>query len=162
MPIPEAKPTKLPISLSVCQHPQVVEAHIAEEVVRGHLLGPVPRHLVPLRHCSPIGLIPKPQQQGKWQLIVDLSAPAGHSVNDAISPQVAHMRCAAAQIRHLGPGTLMAKVNLKNIYRALPVHADDHPLLAIRWGQDVYLGMALPFGLRSAPEIFFAFANTLA
>ena len=77
-------------------------------------------------------------------------------------PQVAHMHCAAAQIRHLGPGTLMAKVNLKNVYRVLPVHADDHPLLAFRWGLDVYLGMALPFGLRSVPNIFSPIADALA
>ena len=127
----------------------------------------MPGHLVPLCHCSPIGLIPKPHQPGKWRLIVDLSSPQGHSVNDAISSEVAHMRYAsvldaAAMIRHLGPGTLMAKVDLQNAYRVLPVHADDHPLLAIRWGQDVYVDTALPFGLRSAPKIFSAFADALA
>ena len=42
------------------------------------------------------------------------------------------------------------------------MHADDHPLLAIRWGQDVYVDTALPFGLRSAPKIFSAFADALA
>ena len=98
MPIPEAQPTKLPISLSVCQHPQVVEAHIAEEAVRGGLLGPVPRHLAPLRHAAP----PQATTAGKWWLIVDLSAPAGHSVNDAISPK--WLTCAVQQLRS---GTLV-------------------------------------------------------
>ena len=37
--------------------------------------------------------------------------------------------------------------DLKNAYRVLPVHADDHPLLAIRWGPKVYPDTALPFGL---------------
>ena len=60
-------------------------------MARGRLLGPVLRHLVPLCACSPIGLIPKPQQQGKWRLIVDLPALGGHSVNDSISSQVVHM-----------------------------------------------------------------------
>ena len=69
---------------------------------------------------------------------------------------------AAAMIRHLGAGTLMAKVDLQNAYRVLPVHANDHPLLAIRWGQDIYVDTALPFGLRSAPKIFSAFADALA
>lgn len=152
---------------SVRQHPQLVEAHIAEEVAAGRLLGPVPDHLVPLCHSSPIGLIPKPHQPGRWRLIVDLSSPAGHSVNDGISPQIVHMHYAsvldaAEIIRHLGPGTVMAKVDLKNAYRVLPVHADDHPLLAIRWDRNMYLDTSLPFGLRSAPKIFSAVADALA
>ena len=152
---------------SARQHPMLVRGYIADEVKQGRLLGPVPGHLAPLCHCSPIGIIPKPHQPGKWRLIVDLSSPGGHSVNDAISPQVAHMQYAsvldaAAMIRHLGPGTLMAKMDLQNAYRVLPVHADDHPLLAIKWDQNTYLDTALPFGLRSAPKIFSAFADALA
>ena len=152
---------------SVRQHPDLVDVHIAEEIEKGRLMGPIPEHLIPPCHCSPIGLIPKPHQPGGWRLIVDLSSPKGHSVNDAISPQVAHMHYAsvldaAELIRRLGPGTMMAKVDLQNAYRVLPVHADDHPLLAIRWGPAIYLDTALPFGLRSAPKIFSAFADALA
>ena len=152
---------------SVHQHPHLIDAHIAKEVAEGRLLGPIPDHLAPLCHCNPIGLIPKPHQPGKWRLIVDLSAPRGHSVNDAISPEAAQMHYpsvldAAAMVRTLGPGTLLAKMDLRNAYRILPVHADDHPLLAIRWGQATYVDTALPFGLRSAPKVFSAFADALA
>ena len=56
----------------------------------------------------------------------------------------------------------MAKMDLHQAYRNLPVHADDHPLLAIRWGQSTYIDTALPFGLRSAPKIFSVFADALA
>ena len=69
---------------SVLQHPDLVEDHIAEEIEKGRLMGPIPENLIPLCHCSPIGLIPKPHQSGRWRLIVDLSFPKGHSVNDAI------------------------------------------------------------------------------
>ena len=68
---------------------------------------------------------------------------------------------AADMIRQLGPGTLMAKVDLHQAYRILPVHADDHPLLGIQWSAATYLDSALPFGLRSAPKIFSAFADAL-
>ena len=37
---------------------------------------------------SPIGLVPKSHQVDKWQLIVDLSHPYGHSVNDGILPDL--------------------------------------------------------------------------
>ena len=36
-------------------------------------------------YFSPFGVIPKRNKPGKWRLIVDLSAPEGSSVNDAIS-----------------------------------------------------------------------------
>ena len=150
---------------SVCQHHQVVQAHIDAEVAAHRLIGPVPDSLASLCHCSPIGLIPKPHQPGRWRLIVDLSAPRGSSVNDAIASSLAQMHYssvldAADLIRELGPGTRMAKM-VHQAYRNLPVHADDHPLLAIRWGQSIYIDTALPFGLWSAPKIFSAFADAL-
>ena len=46
--------------------------------------------------------------------------------------------------------------------KMVPVHPDDHPLLSIRWGQEVYIDIALPFGLRSAPKIFSAVSDALA
>ena len=39
-------------------------------------------------HISPIGAIPKRNKPGKWRLIVDLSSPAGASINDGISPEL--------------------------------------------------------------------------
>ena len=152
---------------SVQHQPQLVEAQIRAEVEAGRLLGPLPPHLAPLVQTSPIGLIPKPHQPGKWRLIVDLSSPAGRSVNDAISTDHCHMhyasvREAAALIRQLGVGTQLAKLDLQNAYRMVPVHPDDHQLLGIRWGQDVYIDTALPFGLRSAPKIFAALSDALA
>ena len=152
---------------SVYSHTHLVQAHIAKEVAEGRLLGPIPEHLAPLCHTSPIGLIPKPHQPGKWRLIVDLSTPPGHSVNDAIAPEVSRMRYtsvldAADMIRNLGPGTLMAKMDLQNAYRVLPIHPDDHPLLGISWCDAIFIDTALPFGLRSAPKIFSPFADALA
>ena len=78
----------------------------------------------------PRNIFPKPHQPGKWRLIVDLSSPHGHSVNDAIEADFCHMHYssvleAAELIRQLGPGTLLAKVDLHQAYRILPVHADD-------------------------------------
>ena len=34
-------------------------------------------------HISPFGIIPK-KEQGKWRLIVDLSHPRDHSINDGV------------------------------------------------------------------------------
>ena len=66
--------------LSVQQQPQLVASQIREETVAGRVLGPLPPHLANLTQTSPIGLIPKPHQPGKWRLIVDLSSPAGQQL----------------------------------------------------------------------------------
>ena len=152
---------------SVQLQSQLVASQISDEKESGRLLGPLPPHLASLVRMSPIGLIPKPHQPGKWKLIVDLSSPGGASVNDSIDTHVCHMRYAslldaAELIMHLGAGSQLAKVDLQQAYRIVPVHPDDHHLLGIRWGQDVYIDTALPFGLRSAAKKISAVADALA
>ena len=108
---------------SVKTHPALVADHLTAESEAGRLLGPVPEPLAKLCQISPLGLIPKPHQPGKWRLIVDLSSPQGRSVNDAISPELCHLRYAsvldaAALVRHLGKGTTLAKIDLHQAYRS--------------------------------------------
>lgn len=84
-------------------------------------------------------------------------------MNDGIEKELCSLRYssvekAVRQIIQLGPGTLMAK---KSTYRIVPVHPEDRHLLGMRWRDEVYVDTVLPFGLRSAPKIFNAFADAL-
>ena len=54
------------------------------------------------------------------------------------------------------------KLDLKNAYRTIPVHPEDHHLLSVTWEGNTYIDRALPFGLRSAPKIFSAVADMIA
>ena len=54
---------------------------------------------------------------------------------------------------------LLPKIELLHAYRVIPVHPDNHLLLAIKWDQDIFIDTAL---LRSVPKIFSAFADALA
>ena len=65
-------------------------------------------------------------------------------------------------ITSLGRSSLLAKFDLSNAYRILPVHPDDQPLLGVTWQGNVYMDRSLPFGLRPAPQIFNAVADFLA
>ena len=81
-------------------------------------------------------MIPKKHQPGKWRLIVDLSHPSGHSVNDGIPKPLCSLSyitvdTAIAEILKLGTGTLLAKVDVKSAFRLLPVHPADRHLLAM-------------------------------
>ena len=112
-------------------------------------------------------MVPKDHQPGKFRLIIDLSAPVGGSVNEAINSNLTSLTYprvedAVRLIKSAGPGAFMAKLDLKAAYRHVPVHPDDQSLLAIRWGGTTYLDTALLFGLCSAPKLFTAMADGLA
>ena len=148
---------------SVSQNPKVVDQYITEEVTAGRLQQ-APEYGV---RRNPIGIIPKPHQPGKFRLIVDLSSPVGHSINDGISADLCSLKYvsvdqAARLVSRCGRGALMAKMDLKAAYRQVPVHRSDQHLLGIEWSGICYIDKALPFGLRSAPKIFSAMADGLA
>ena len=143
-----------------------VTLRISSEVQIGRLVGPLPPYLFPLIHTSPIGLVPKPHSD-KFRMIVDLSAPRGHGVNDGIGEESCSLRYASVDqavslILRLGQGTKLVKVDLQDAYRIVPVHPQDHPLLGICWEGATYIDRSLPFGLRSAPKIFTAVADMFA
>ena len=69
-------------SQSAYEHPQVVDRYLQTECELGRVLGPFAALPADALHISRFGVIPKKSQPGKWQLIVDLSAPEGHSVNE--------------------------------------------------------------------------------
>ena len=69
-------------------------------------------------HISPLGVIPKKNKPGKWRLIVDLSSPAGFSVNDGISQEHSSMRYTcldhlALLVNSVGRGALLVKADIK-------------------------------------------------
>ena len=150
---------------SASQHPQVVTDYLQSEMQDGRLLGPF-HPSASFIQTSPFGVIPKRSKPGKWRLITDLSSPQGSSVNDGIDPGLCSVHYsgldeAITMVRRFGRGCLLAKIDLKNAYRIIPVHPDDRPLLGVNWKDEVFLDAALPFGLRSAPKIFSTVANTL-
>ena len=65
-------------------------------------------------------------------------------------------------IQRLGPGTELIKLDLKNVYCIIPIHPQDHHLLATRSKDRTYIDHALSFGLRSAPKIFSGVADMLS
>ena len=153
---------------SAAEHPTVVEKYLRQEAVQQAVLGPFAqqdiRHLG--IHISKFGVIPKKHTPGKWRLIVDLSSPEKHSVNDGIDPALCSLSYTrveqvAQAVLELGPGAQLAKIDVKSAYRVIPVHPDDRPLLGMSWENHVYVDAALPFGLRSAPKLFNAVADAL-
>ncbi len=155
--------------LSTIEHLEVVSKYLEEELRLGRIARVCA--LADARknfniHCSPIGVIPKKNRPNKWRLIVDLSSPESHSMNDGVCKILSSLSYTSiddvvAVIRKAGKGEVLAKMDVKQAYRNIPVHPNDRGLLGMHWEGHVYVDKTLPFGLRSAPLLFTAVADAL-
>ena len=137
---------------SVRLHPQLVEAHIMAESTAGRLLGPMPRHLSGLVQTNPIA---KATPAREMEVECGPVFPNREQCQRRHrTRQVPHVICvgrrssvweAAQIIKQLGVGSKLAKLDLHNAYRMVPVHPDDHCLLGVHWGEVVFIDTALPF-----------------
>ena len=94
---------------------------------------------------------------GGWHIIYHLSAPHGTSIND-FREQYSLSYCtvddAFAIVNSLGKGALMAKIDLKKIFRLIPLRPENWNLLGVCWRNKYYIDTCLPFGLRFASYLF--------
>ena len=149
---------------SASLQPSVIVDFLHPELAKGRVAGPFSSPPLAHLHISSFGVIPKKHQPGKWRLILDLSSPDGHSVNDGIRKDpftVQYMKVddIIDGIMSLGRGTLLAKFDVESAYRIIPVHHNDRYLLGMQWQGNYFVDMVLPFGLRSAPYIFSSVAH---
>ena len=89
-------------------------------------------------HLSPIRFITKKNWPRKFRLIVNLSFPSGHSINNAISDSIspAHSshyvtKCHATEL--IPQGSTFAKIDLKVAFRTVLVPSADQHYLGISW-----------------------------
>ena len=147
--------------VSAREHPEVIEAYLSEEVRAGRIeLRSIADQMGV--HCSSFGVIPKKGRAGKWRLIVDL----GHNANDGVDKDMSSLSCLSvnevmSSILGKGRGTLLAKTDIQQAYRNIPVCPEDRFLLRMEWKGVVYLDTVFPFGLRSAPLLFTAVGDAL-
>ena len=144
--------------------PSVIDAYLQNEVSCGRVAGPFSTPPFTDLHISRCGVVLKNNQPGKWRLILDLSSRDGHSVNDGIpkapfSIQYVTVEAFINGIMARDRGTLLAKFNVASTYRNVAIHPVDRPLLGMKWWEQYYVDMALPFGRRWAPYIFTTIAD---
>lgn len=153
---------------SALQNADIVKEKIMCEVTHGRVLGPFqnrPSNLI----CSPLALIPK-SEPGKYRLIHDLSFPKQFSVNDSIARKYTEVHydsidTVVGRVKFCGQGSLMAKTDIENAFRLVPIHADDRFLLGFSWdfeGKELFfIDCCLAMGLNISCQIFTRFSNAL-
>ena len=160
------KPTRKNLD-NALHHKSVVTEYLQSEIDSKRMVGPFKKSEVSWVQVSRFRVIPKSHQPKKWRLIMDLSYPRGHSINDGIPKRLCSLSYisvdnAIDHIIQFGPGTLLAKIDVKNAFRLLFVHPSDRDFLAMEWENQIYFDTCLPFGLRSTPKLFNVQADMLA
>jgi Reverse transcriptase (RNA-dependent DNA polymerase) len=150
---------------SCAEQPAVVTAAVGKLLQNSHALGPYLSPPLPNFRSSPLGLASR-KRSSKLRLINHLSWPHGDSVNAGIpdseaSIQYESFETALQVIRAYGPGSLLAKLDLKEAFHHIPVAPSQWHLLGFHWQSQFYHMIVLTFGLRSAPYIFNLFAEGL-
>ena len=131
---------------SALQHPEVVSSELQKEVEAGRVLGPFAERPLPNLRTSGLGAAPK--KNGKWRVILHLSAPHGTSVNDVIlkeefSLHYSSVDDAVGLLHTYGTGAIMAKIDLKSAFRMVPVRPADWDLVGMFWDGMYYVDTCL-------------------
>ena len=109
-------------------------------------------------HISPIGVVPK-NELGQYRLIHHLSYPTDTFINDHIPDELKTVLYSSIDdaieiILNLGPNATMAKTDISNAFRIIPMHPHDHAILGIKFNGWFYFDQCLPMGCASSCPIF--------
>jgi hypothetical protein len=156
-------------SQTCLRHAEQVSAIIESEIQLGRIVGPFQNPPFPNCLLHPLHVVQKPS--GGIRLLHNLSAPAGRSLNDGVSAKAATVVYTTVEqaVDHIvrleltggGPASL-AKVDIKDAYRNLPVCPSQFPLLVFRQGELFYHDAALAMGARNACKVFSSVSAAIA
>ena len=104
--------------------------------------------------------------KGEYRMIQHLSHPEGSSVNDGIPQEHSTVHYATVDdaislITKCGRSSALAKTDIKNAFRIIPVHPSDYQLLGFQWKGKWYVDRCLPMGCPSSCRIFEEFSSSL-
>ena len=99
----------------------------------------------------------------EFRLIHHLSFPKGSSVNDSIPPKHTSVHYATIDeaiklIKSAGPGCFLAKTDIKNAFRLIPIYPNDYGLLGMQCRGLYYYDRCMPMGCSSSCLTFETFS----
>lgn len=150
---------------SALEHPSVIQEFIHQGIELGRIAGPFTSPPLSNFVSSPLGVVPK-SEPGKFRVIHDLSFPKHDSVNLLIPEENSKVKYDSIDVvtdllRQFGQGALMAKTDIQDAFRIIPIHSDDYNLLGFSWDNKFYYDKCLPMGASSSCQIFECLSNSL-
>ena len=147
-------------------HPDVVRQKLQSEIDAGRIAGPFPYPPFYPFQVSPLNVKEK-SIKGKYRLLHDLRYPYDdRSVNANIPDHLktvkySTVRDAIATITSLPPNSYLAKSDIADAYRLIPLHPSEYPKLGMYFDGCYYYDKYLPQGCGSSCRIFEEFATAL-
>ena len=147
----------------------ILYSKINHEIRMGRVAGPFDTPPIAGLTYSPLGLVPK-HGSNSYRLIHDLSFPRGQSVNSGITSENSKVfydtiDTVISLVKKHGYGALMAKTDIQDAFRLLPIHPNDYKLLGFSVqnnGQtEHYFDKCLPMGLSISCQTFERFSSAL-
>ena len=142
--------------------PEDIKAYLTEEMEHKAILGPFPSPPIPDLHISPFMTREKPGAPHR-RVIIDLSFPAGESVNAGVDPEqylgskflltLPTIDTITSKLVKLGKGALIFKIDISRAFRHVKIDPADYKYLGLHF-QDYFLDSCLPFGFRHGSAIF--------
>ena len=161
----EPSATISPNHQSILKFSKIVDEKLDTEKRLGRIAGPF--ESPPYEHfvCSPLAIIPR-SVPGKFRLIHNLSSPHDNSVNLGIPPDMSavqydNIEVVIDLVKKFGHGSLMAKTDIEDAFRIIPINPLDYHLLGFRWRNKFYNDLVLTMGASSSCNIFNKFSSAL-
>ena len=139
---------------SAVQYPEAVTEYLEKEMALGAILGPVAKVPHANYHCS--SLLTRPKDLNKCRVILDLSYPAGASVNHFVDktlfdgshftlkfPTVDNI---VQEIINCNDDPHLIKIDVSHAFRNLRVDPRDGLKFGLKWGDSYFIGGAIAFG----------------
>ena len=153
-------------SRNAMEHIEVVEGKLEAELEKGRIAGPFRKKPFKKFQISPLNVREK-SVKGTFRLIHDLTHPYDDKSVNANIPQhektvkYSSIRDTVKTLEGLPTGAYLAKSDIKDAYRIIPVHPSEYPKLGMKFKGKYYYDKCLPQGCGSSCRIFEAFATAL-
>ena len=145
---------------SADQFPSDIDAYFHKEIHQKAIVGPC--KYVPFKvHYSP--LLSRPKAGDTRRVIVNLSSPYGHSVNDCIQKDIydntaytltyPSIDIITDAIQTLDYDVMLSKIDVSRAFRNLRVDPGDFDLLGLQWQGKTFLDISIPMGLKSGSAL---------
>ena len=151
---------RTPKNLPTAQlNPKLIrDKKLFKEISLKRMLGPFDTPPFPDLMCSPVGLVPKKDSQD-MRMIMHLSYPYGESINDYIDPEKAATQYqqfddAVLLVVQQGRFCWLAKGDVKSAFRVAPVCFRHIRCLGIKFDNQYFIDITLPFGSAISCAIF--------
>ncbi len=143
---------------SAAVYPDLIWEKIAKEVETGRVAGPFETPPFKSFVQSPIGLVPKGGEPGKFRMIFHLSAPSpelsvnGQTPRNLCSVHYHDFDEAVKLVQEIGNEAYIGLSNMEHAFRQVPIHPEDWQLLVFKAidpsdnRMKYFVDKCLPFG----------------